>query len=107
MKHFFHRKLLFKPSPTGTILSYLILGIWTVVVLFPIYWVIVTSLKVPIQVHQGPFYLPFIDFKPTLEPWHYILLGDLSNDTLRTYANTIIVGPTSALLALLLGAASA
>jgi multiple sugar transport system permease protein len=107
MKHFFHRKLLFRPSPAGTIFSYLILGIWTVVVLFPIYWVIVTSLKVPIQVHQGPFYLPFIDFKPTLEPWHYILLGDLSNDTLRTYANTIIVGPTSALLALLLGAASA
>ncbi len=107
MSHFFKRKTLFKPSPVGTFASYLILGIWTIVVLFPIYWLVVTSLKVPIQVHEGPYYLPFIDFKPTLEPWHYILFGDLSNDTLRTYVNTIIVGPTSALLALLLGAASA
>lgn len=107
MSHIFQRKSLFKPSPAGTIISYLILGIWTVVVLFPIYWLVVTSLKTPIQVHGGPYYLPFVDFKPTVEPWYYILLGDLSNDTLRTYLNTIIVGPTSALLALLLGAASA
>lgn len=107
MSHIFQRKTLFKPSPAGTLISYLILGIWTVVVLFPIYWLIVTSLKTPIQVHGGPYYLPFVDFKPTMEPWYYILLGDLSNDTLRTYVNTIIVGPTSALLALLLGAASA
>jgi multiple sugar transport system permease protein len=35
------------------------------------------------------------------------LLGDLSHDTLRTYFNTIIVGPLSALLALMLGATSA
>lgn len=107
MKEIFQRKSLFKPSLVGTVISYLLLGFWTLVVLFPIYWVFVTSLKVPIQVFEGPYYLPFIDFKPTLEPWHYILLGDLSNDTLRTYINTIIVGPTSALLALLLGAASA
>jgi len=64
-------------------------------------------LKAPIQVHEGPFYIPFVDFKPTLEPWHYILLGDLSNDTLRTYVNTITVAPISALLALVIGSASA
>jgi multiple sugar transport system permease protein len=78
-----------------------------VVVLLPIYWLIVTSLKLPIQVAEGPFYTPFVDFQPSLHAWEYILMGDLSNDTLRTYANTLIVAPSSALLALLLGTAAA
>jgi hypothetical protein len=107
MRDLFLRKTLFKPSPAGALGSYLVLFIWTIVVLFPLYWLVVTSLKVPIQVHEGPFYIPFVDFKPTLEPWKYILLGDLSNDTLRTYYNTVIVAPISALLALVIGSASA
>jgi multiple sugar transport system permease protein len=89
------------------LLSYLALGLWTLVVLLPLYWLIVTSLKLPIQVAQGPFYIPFVDFQPTLEAWHYILLGDLSRDTLRTYANTLVVAPISAMLALLFGTAAA
>jgi multiple sugar transport system permease protein len=107
MTHFFRRRSVFKPSPAGSLASYLILSGWTVIVLFPLYWLLVTSLKTPIQVHEGPFYLPGIDFKPTGEPWHYILRGDLSHDTLRTYTNTLIVGPTSAFLALIIGSASA
>jgi multiple sugar transport system permease protein len=88
-------------------LSYLVLGIWTVIVLLPLYWLVVTSLKIPIQVHEGPFYIPFVDFQPSLHAWDYVLLGDLSRDTLRTYINTVIVAPISALLALLLGTAAA
>jgi multiple sugar transport system permease protein len=89
------------------VLSYLALGAWTFVVLLPLYWLAVTSLKLPIQVAQGPFYIPFVDFQPSLHAWHYILAGDLSNDTLRTYANTLAVAPMSALLALLFGTAAA
>jgi len=89
------------------ILSYLALGAWTFVVLLPLYWLVVTSLKLPIQVAQGPFYIPFVDFKPSLDAWYYILAGDLSNDTLRTYANTLVVAPISAMLALLFGTAAA
>jgi multiple sugar transport system permease protein len=89
------------------VFSYLMLGIWTLVVLFPLYWLVVTSFKLPIDVNQGPFYLPFIDFKPSLHAWQYILVGDLSNDTLRNYANTVIVALTSASLSLLLGTAAA
>jgi multiple sugar transport system permease protein len=104
---FFQRKTLFKPSPAGMILSYLALFVWAVIVLFPLYWVVVTSLKTPIDVSSGPRYIPFVDFQPTIENWRYILVGDLSRDTLRTYINTLIVGPTSALLALIIGAGSA
>jgi multiple sugar transport system permease protein len=83
------------------------LGAWTFVVLLPLYWLVVTSLKLPIQVAQGPFYIPFVDFQPSLDAWYYILLGDLSNDTLRTYGNTLAVAPMSAMFALFFGTAAA
>jgi multiple sugar transport system permease protein len=88
------------------LLSYTILLLWSVVVLFPLYWLAVTSLKLPIQVDSGPFYLPFIDFQPTLDAWKYIFV-DLRNDTLRPYINTVVVGLASASLALLLGSTAA
>src|SRR4051812_36069487 len=79
---------------------------WSVVVLFPIYWLVVTSFKRPYDVDKGPFYLPFIDFQPTLDAWRYILV-ELGNDTLRPYLNTVIVGLTSSVIALVMGAAAA
>jgi multiple sugar transport system permease protein len=107
MNRLLQRKSISSPSPVGMVLSYLALGIWTLVVLLPLYWLAITSLKLPIQVAQGPFYIPFVDFQPTLDAWYYILAGDLSNDTLRTYANTLAVAPLSALLALMFGTAAA
>jgi multiple sugar transport system permease protein len=107
MVKLFRRKSLSTPSPAEMALSYLALGIWTLVVLFPLYWLFITSFKLPIDVSSGPFYLPFVDFKPSLHAWDYILVGDLSNDTRRNYINTVIVAPVSAGLALLLGTAAA
>jgi len=107
MQRLFQRKTLFAPSPGGTVLAYLLLIIWTIIVLFPLYWLVVTSFKQRIEVSSGPFYIPFVDFKPTTEPWHYILVGDLSNDTLRTFVNTLTIAPVSAFLALVIGAGSA
>lgn len=107
MNRLFARKSIHAPSPVGAALSYMVLGTWAFMVLFPLYWLAVTSLKIPSQVAEGPFYIPFIDFQPSLHAWEYILVGDLSNDTLRTYVNTLIVAPLSALLALLLGATAA
>ena len=79
---------------------------WAVVVLFPIYWLFVTSFKTPYQVDKGPFYIPFVDFQPTLDAWHYILF-DLGNDTIRPYINTVIVGLSSSVIALILGSLAA
>jgi len=107
MNRFFQRKSILRPSPAGMALSYVTLGIWTFVVLFPLYWLVATSFKLPIQVHEGPFYIPFVDYQPSLDAWYYILAGDLSNDTWRTYINTAIVAPISAIIALILGTASA
>src|ERR1044071_1478692 len=107
LKRLFQFKSINTPSPAGAALSYLMLGIWSLVILFSLYWLVVTSLKTSSQVDEGPFYIPFVDFKPSLDAWKYILVGDLSHDTLRTYSNTILVAPISALLALMLGMTAA
>jgi multiple sugar transport system permease protein len=101
------RKSLHSPSTAGLIISYVLLIGWALVVLFPIYWLLVTSFKLPIDVNTGPFYIPFVDFEPSLHAWEYIMVGDLRNDTIRPYINTVIVSLTSASLALLLGTAAA
>jgi multiple sugar transport system permease protein len=92
--------------PLGKLAAYLVLGSWALVVLFPLYWLAVTSLKTPLQVNAGPVYLPFVDFHPTLDAWHYIFV-DLRGDTLRPYANTVVVAIGSSTLALVLGSAAA
>lgn len=75
---------------------------WAAVVLFPLYWIVVTSFKLPIHVYSGPVYLPFIDFTPSLHAWRYLLV-DLRNDTLRPFMNTVIVALSSSILALVVG----
>jgi len=94
------------PSRGTMLVSYALLGLWAFVVLFPLYWLVVTSFKLPIEVNNGPFYIPFVDFKPTLDNWHYIFF-DLANDTFRPYWNTIVVSLSSTALALILGASAA
>jgi len=93
------------PTP-AKIFAFVLLVVWTIVVLFPIYWLLVTSFKTPYQVDKGPFYIPFVDFQPTLDAWHYILV-DLGNDTIRPYINTVIVGLSSATIALAMGSFTA
>jgi multiple sugar transport system permease protein len=91
--------------PWGALLSYAVLSVWAVIVLFPLYWTLVTSFKIPVQVYSGPVYLPFVDYAPSLHAWRYIFV-DLRNDTLRPYMNTVVVALTSSTLALVLGTAA-
>jgi multiple sugar transport system permease protein len=93
-------------SPLGAVLVYGGLILWSLVVLFPLYWIAITSLKLPIHVSAGPVYLPFIDFMPSLHAWHYIFV-DLGNDTLRPYVNSIVVALISTVLAMLIGSMAA
>jgi len=93
-------------SPRAKLVAYLILGSWTLIVLFPLYWLVVTSFKLPIQVDSGPKYIPWVDYKPTLSAWRYIF-GPVRNDTLRPYENSVIVAAVSSAFALLLGSSAA
>jgi len=102
----FRRRSATDLSPPAKVVAFVLLLAWSAVVLFPIYWLFVTSFKTPYQVDKGPFYIPFVDFQPTLDAWNYILF-DLGNDTIRPYINTVIVGLSSSLIALLIGSLAA
>ena len=97
----------FLPSPAWSLVSYVILGIWTFIVLFPLYWVITTAFKLPVDVASGPKYLPFVDFQPSLHAWQEMLVENGSDFVLRPYFNTISVGVASALAALVVGTCAA
>jgi multiple sugar transport system permease protein len=101
-QNLFEPKTIDAVTPLSQVLSYLILGLWTLVCLFPLYWLLVTSLKLPIHVNDGPVYLPGIDFKPSLHAWKYIFV-DLGNDTLRPYLNTVLVSLASSVIAVIIG----
>lgn len=96
----------FAPSPLSKLLSYTALLAWAVVVLFPIYWLAVTSLKEPIDVFEGPKYLPWVDFTPSGHAWKYVF-GTLGPSIAHAYRNTVVVALASSLLTLLLGTMAA
>ena len=55
-----------KQSPFAFIITYALLLLWALVVLVPLYWVLITSFKEAGEVDNGPFYIPFVDFQPSL-----------------------------------------
>jgi multiple sugar transport system permease protein len=69
MERLFEPPAVGKMSPVANVVAHLLLVIWSLFVLFPIYWVIITSFKDAASVNQGPFYIPFFDFEPTLNAW--------------------------------------
>src|SRR6266511_936660 len=106
VRHPLRRRSIKDLSPLGKLVAYLILGSWALVVLFPLYWLAITSFKLPIQVNKGPVYLPFVDFHPSLDAWHYIFV-DLRDDTLRPYVYSVVVAVCSSALAMLFVSAAA
>ena len=86
--------------------TYGALAVWAFFVLFPLYWVIITSFKLPIDVASGPFYAPFIDYQPSLHAWRYLIV-EQGHDTLRPYLNSLVIASCSTLLSVGIGAMAA
>jgi multiple sugar transport system permease protein len=76
MERLFEPPKVGKMSPAASLLAHGLLVVWSVIVLFPIYWVIITSFKDAAAVNQGPFYVPFLDFEPTLAAWRSQFTSD-------------------------------
>lgn len=91
---------------TGRILRHFVLAAWSAVCLLPLYWVAIGSFKSARDVANGPAFLPFVDFQPTLNAWLYILF-DSGVDTLGRFANSLAVASFSTILTLLLGGMAA
>ena len=75
---------------------------FTVFTVFPIYWMIITSIKKPLDTTK-PTLIPFIDFTPTLRTWYDVLLGLKSYETRRALINSTITASVSSIISVLLG----
>jgi multiple sugar transport system permease protein len=93
-------------SPLGRAVVYGTLGFWSLVVLFPLYWLLVTSFKLPIHISNGPVYLPFVDFQPELHAWREILFEN-AGATWLAFKNSVIVTSAATALCAVIGSAAA
>jgi multiple sugar transport system permease protein len=93
-------------APLSKVIIYALLGVWTAFVVFPLYWVLITSFKLPQHVNEGPFYLPFIDFQPSLHAWNSLVVQDWQA-TLKSFLNSLVIALGSTLLCVALGSMAA
>lgn len=99
------KKRIFRPS---RVLIYTILIFWSLVVLFPVYWVLISSFKLPIDVMQGATYFPFIDFTPSLKNFQHVFIeGAEEYSIVSHFVNSLIAALGGALVAVILGSLGA
>ena len=65
-----------KMSPVAKVFAYAMLIFWSLFVIFPIYWVVITAFKDAAAVNQGPYFIPFVDFQPNLDAWRVLQAAD-------------------------------
>lgn len=91
-------------ATASKVVVYTILGFWSAFIIFPLYWVIITSLKRPIDVDSGPFFIPWVDFTPDLHAWRELLT---LSDLYAGYWNSIVVAGISTIFCVLIGSMAA
>jgi multiple sugar transport system permease protein len=80
MERLFEPPAVGKMSPVAKVVAYAFLAFWSAFVLFPLYWVVITAFKNGQIVNEGPYYIPFVDFQPTLEGWRQQFTSDPNCD---------------------------
>ena len=85
-----------------SILIYGSLMAWAFICLMPLAWMLSGSFKSVEDFANGPLYLPFADFQPTLANWSYIVF-DSADDTLRRFGNSLVVSCLATLATVLAG----
>jgi multiple sugar transport system permease protein len=94
--------------PLGRLAIYTGLLVWTIVFLFPLYWIITTSIKPKEAVIQGPKYIPWVDFQPNNAGWFPLLFERGAHDAfIRHFQNTLAISVTAAAFAVALGSIAA
>lgn len=92
-----------KQSPVQRALLYAVVIFWCFVCLFPFFWLITTSFKMPLHVSRGPLYFPGIDFEPTMDHWRY-LFQEQGDVFWRHFRNSLIAATGSTIFAVTFGA---
>ncbi len=83
------------------IVPYIPLTIWAVVILFPLYWMVITSFKLPIDINRGISYVPWVDFTPSLHAWQDLVAGTVP--IIGPLRNSLLAAGISSLAAVVLG----
>lgn len=91
-----------RPFRWSRLFIYAALIAWAFVCLMPVYWMAITSLKDEAAITDGPVYLPFIDFWPTLHAWIYIFT-DPADSLIWRFYNSTLVGVSATALTILFG----
>lgn len=86
----------------GMFFRYAFLILWMFIVLFPVYWLVTTSFKRPLDVNRVPRYIPFVDFQPITDHWEFVL-DTQGSQTWRHFRNSLIAATTSAIAATIIG----
>ena len=81
--------------------SHLILSVWSLIVLFPLWVMFINSFKDRLSIYRNPYGLP--------EVWHYSNYSDVlqSGDFLNYFKNSFLAVGTSLALVMMLGAMAA
>ncbi len=106
MQRLFEPPTVGKMSPVAKLVAYSILAFWSAFVIFPLYWVVITSFKDAQLVNEGPYYIPFIDFQPTLDGWRRQFVDDASK-VFPAFFNSVIIAVASTALCVVVGSMAA
>jgi len=69
---------------------------------FPLYWVIITSFKTGQALGAKATFIPWVDFQPSLQAWRALFSSNLGNWKLY-FGNSLIIGLSAAFLSTLFG----
>lgn len=83
-------------------ISYTMLVIWSLILFFPMYWVVITSFKDITDMSAKPTFIPFIDFQPKLDAWRFLFVEEFEW-FLKPFSNSLIVSTVTALLSVTIG----
>ncbi len=106
MQRLFEPPTVGKMSLVAKIVAYAILIFWSAFVIFPLYWVVITSFKDAQIVNEGPFYIPFVDFQPTLDGWRRQFVDD-AGKVFPAFFNSVVISVASTALCIVIGSMAA
>ena len=89
-------------------LKYLAILLWSSFVALPFLWALTTSFKTANGVTGGATYIPWYQYKPSLEGWKVLVrTGGQGVDIVGPYINSILVTGSASLISLALGTLAA
>ena len=89
-------------------LKYTAILLWSAFVALPFLWALTTSFKTSNGVTGGATYIPWLQYKPSLEGWKVLVrTGGQGIDIVGPYINSILVTGCASLISLALGTMAA